>query len=56
MTERDQLIDKLSDVMDRENATAFVDRVIAEAVAAVDPETINEDTDTYCRCCGSHLS
>ena len=34
MTEREQLIDKLSDLMDRDNATAFVDRVIADAFKA----------------------
>jgi len=34
-TARERLIDKLADQMDRDNATAFVDEVIAEAVEAV---------------------
>lgn len=46
MTEREQLIDKLSDVMDRENATAFVDRVMAEAFAA-GFNTCADETDKF---------
>jgi len=43
-TARERLIDKLADQMDRDNATAFVDEVIAEARRVV-----------YCAFCGELL-
>jgi hypothetical protein len=38
MTRRDDLIDKLSDQMDPENAARFVDEVINEALSLRDPD------------------